>query len=150
MSEFEISIPTDNEGFMLLKCPLCGEYFKLHPSEINADDVIEIWCPCCGLKAGNYLTPDVMELALRIAKNIINNTIYEGFRDLERQTKGNMMSFKVGKKPDDEPELPIMRSIDEMVVEKYACCNREAKIKPIIKMYGSYCPYCGVKQDENK
>ena len=30
--KFEISVPTDNEGFVLLKCPICMNLFKLKPS----------------------------------------------------------------------------------------------------------------------
>lgn len=33
MINFGISIPTDSEGFVLFKCPLCGELFKLKPSD---------------------------------------------------------------------------------------------------------------------
>ncbi len=41
--QMEISVPTDNDGFVLLRCSLCGEFFKMKPSEMEADDVIEIW-----------------------------------------------------------------------------------------------------------
>jgi hypothetical protein len=30
-STFEISIPADNDGFVLLQCPYCGEFFKITP-----------------------------------------------------------------------------------------------------------------------
>ena len=34
---FQISVPTDEEGFVLLECPLCGELFKLNPSDYQDD-----------------------------------------------------------------------------------------------------------------
>lgn len=61
----EVSIPADDQGFVLMQCPLCGEFFKIKPGDYHAEDVIEIWCPSCGLKAENYFTDDVIELALK-------------------------------------------------------------------------------------
>ena len=29
----EISIPADDQGFVLMQCPLCGEFFKIKPEE---------------------------------------------------------------------------------------------------------------------
>lgn len=36
---FEINVPTDNEGFVLLKCPKCKNLFKLKPSDYQSDSV---------------------------------------------------------------------------------------------------------------
>lgn len=146
----EISIPTDNDGFVLLKCPFCGEFFKLRPNEMETEDVIEIWCPCCGLKGENYLTDDVIELALKMGKNVAMDMIFDEFKKWERNFKGSGISFKVDKKPSGEAENPIVAGIEALEVEKYRCCKKEAKIKPLIKMCGSYCPYCGVRYDEFK
>ena len=33
----EISIPTDQEGYVLLKCSICGEFFKLTPEDMMDD-----------------------------------------------------------------------------------------------------------------
>lgn len=148
--QMEISIPTDDDGFVLLKCTLCGEYFKMKPSEMEADDVIEIWCPCCGLKSENYLTDDVIELALKMAKNGAMDKIFDEMKKWERQFKGNGISFKTGKQSEKEAETPIVAGVEALQVQKYKCCKREAKIKPLIKMCGSHCPYCGVKYDEFK
>lgn len=146
----EISIPTDNDGFVLLKCPYCGDFFKLRPSEVEAEDVIEIWCPYCGLKGENYLTEDVIELALKMGKNIAMDIFFEEFKKMERKSKGNNISFKVNKKPDREVETPIIAGIEALDIEKYMCCKKQAKINPLMKICGSYCPYCGVKCDEFK
>lgn len=144
----EISIPADNDGFVLMQCPLCGEFFKLTPDDIEAEDVLEIWCPCCGLKSENYLTEDVVELALKMAENTAMDLVFKEMKKWERQFKGNGLSF--GKKPTSKPEDPVVAGIEMLEIQKYECCKRQAKIKPIVKMIGSYCPFCGVIYDGNQ
>lgn len=146
--DIQISIPSDNDGFILLKCPLCGEFFKLKPTEMEAEDVIEIWCPCCGLKSDDYLTDDVIELALRIAQNIAMDGLSNKFKKLEEELDGSFISLQVDEEDTRELETPIVSVIDSLEVQKYKCCKRYAKIKPLIKMCNSYCPYCGVIYDE--
>lgn len=34
---FEISIQSDNEGYILLQCEHCGMFFKMYPSDIEDD-----------------------------------------------------------------------------------------------------------------
>ena len=101
-----ISIPTDDDGYVLLQCEHCGTYFKGMPSDLKDDDVLNIFCPSCGLISENYVTDDVLELA------------------------------------------PIRSGIEAMEICNFPCCKRTAKIKPLLKMTGAYCPFCGVKNCE--
>jgi uncharacterized C2H2 Zn-finger protein len=39
---------------------------------------------------------------------------------------------------------------EDDTVHQYRCCNREVKIKPLLKIAGSYCPFCGVKEFETQ
>lgn len=145
----EISIPTDADGFVLFQCPLCGVYFKLYADDVSADDVIEVTCPSCGLKSENYLSADVINIAIAKAKNYALDLFYEEFKKLERSTKGGGISFSAGPKPKHESEGKVYDGIEALDIEKYICCKREAKIDPILKLCGSYCPYCGVRRDGN-
>ena len=43
-----------------------------------------------------------------------------------------------------ENEQPIMLRTEKLEKKEYICCKMQAKIKSILKMSGSYCPYCGV------
>ena len=65
MDDFSVSIliPTDDDGFVLLRCPKCGEYFKLFSEDMQREEVLDIHCPQCGLISENYITDDVIELA---------------------------------------------------------------------------------------
>lgn len=139
---FEISMPTDNEGFILLQCPICGELFKLKPSDFKDDKIFEIHCPYCGLVSDSYLTEDVIELAMNMVENYATEIIENELKKIERSSKG---LFKITGKSKKQVERPIMLTIEALEKKLYPCCKLEAKIKPIIKMCGSYCPYCGVK-----
>lgn len=47
---FNISIPTDEDGQVLLKCFVCNDLFKVDGSVYGDDDsVFEIHCPSCGI-----------------------------------------------------------------------------------------------------
>ena len=144
-----ISIPTDDEGYVLLQCEHCGTFFKMTPSDIEDDGVLRIFCPSCGLTSETYVTEDVLELALKMARNIAGDMIYDAFKDLERHNKRNsVVKFKAGKRPKHESEDPIRSGIEAMEIAAFPCCNRTAKIKPLLKMTGAYCPFCGVKNYE--
>ena len=67
-----ISIPTDDDGYVLLQCEHCGTYFKATPSDLEDDGVLHIFCPSCGLISENYFTEDVLELAMKMATNAVN------------------------------------------------------------------------------
>ena len=71
-----ISIPSDDDGYVLLQCEHCGTYFKGIPSDIEDEGVLHIFCPSCGLISENYATDDVIELARKMVINAANDMIY--------------------------------------------------------------------------
>ncbi len=141
---FEISIPPDNEGYILLQCQYCGSFFKCTAKDLNDDEILNIHCPSCGLISDSYLTEDVIELAHAKSENYVMDLIYDSFKGLERSSSNKCVKFKAGKKQKHKTESPIRYSIDELTEKRYLCCNRCAKIKPLLKMSGSHCPFCGV------
>ena len=146
----EISIPADNDGYVLFQCPICGEYFKITPDDYEDDGVLEIHCPCCGLCGENYLTEDVLELAHTKVQNVAMDLIHNELKTWERQFSGGMVSFKVNSKPKAEFENPVRAGIEALAVTSFVCCKRSAKIKPLLKITGCYCPFCGGKDYETE
>ena len=144
----EISIPTDDDGYVLLQCPNCGTYFKATPSDIKDDGVLEIFCPSCGLTSESYVTVDVIELAMAMLQNKGMDMIHDEFKKIERQFKNGPITFTAGKPPKHEPEDPIRSGIEALEIVAFPCCMRTAKIKPNLRMTGCYCPFCGVKNYE--
>lgn len=139
----EITIPTDNDGFVLLQCERCGEYFKITPTEIENDTNLFIYCPMCGMTSDTYVTEDVIELAKIMVKNHIEKEIYNSLKPLERTNRKSILKFKIGPKPVEDYETPITSGIDVLELKTFRCCNKQAKVHPLIKMSGSYCPFCG-------
>ena len=141
---FQIEIPSDEDGFILLQCPLCGELFKLTVTDIKADDVLEIWCPFCGLVSDNYLTDEVVDLAMRRIKNNVNDLLHNELKKIERKFNRGMISLKVTSRPRHEFESPLIPIVDTLVNFDFKCCGRESKVSPILKATSVFCPFCGV------
>lgn len=142
----KVEIPADNEGYALLQCSLCGDYFKITPHDYEDDGILELCCPNCGLISDGYFTEDVVELAMAIANNYAMDMIYQEMKKWERKFKGGLVTFKAGKKPKEKYESTIRATIEALTVHKYQCCDRSIKIKPLLKIAGSYCPFCRVKE----
>jgi len=149
MSEtFSISIPCDIDGFFLLRCPKCGEYFKLLPSEFQDDAVENISCPQCGLMSDSYVTQDVINLAMAKTTNMASDMLDKTFKDLERSTRNSMIKFKTTKAKKVD-EIPIRSSVEAFETIQFECCGRSAKLRSILAYCGAYCSYCGGIQNGN-
>ena len=142
---FTISIPPDDDGYILLHCEHCGEYFKVTANDIEDDRVLNVYCPACGLESDSYITEDVIELAEARATNYAQNLIYDELKKLEKQTRGSLLQFKIKSKPEYLYENPVRSGIEALQIVSFPCCHRRAKIKPLLKMSGCCCPFCGVK-----
>lgn len=147
---FEISIPSDDDGYILLQCAYCGDFFKLTVADCEDDGILNIHCPSCGLISDSFITDDVMKLALAKVENYAMDAIYDAFKDLERTNKKGSVSFEAGKKPAHKSEDPIHSGIQAMEIAGFSCCKRTAKIKPLLHITGCYCPFCGVKNYETE
>lgn len=152
MSEIklELSIPSDSDGFVLLQCPLCGEFFKLTAADIEDDTILEISCPNCGLKAEHYLSDDAIQLAMNMMENSVENIIYDQFKKMERRFSKGSITFSAGKPPKPKPEDPLVARFEVLEKTHYKCCSKDAKINPSTKFEGGYCPFCGGMQDGDK
>ena len=133
MSEtiINISVPTDNDGFITLQCPFCGDKFKLRAEEIEADELTHIFCPYCGLQdeSSHFWTDEVMEQAkIAAVKSIIN--------DGGKFLKGSRKPLKM---EDDK----ILFETEDLEVAEVTCCQSMIKVRPLAKSVGIYCPFCG-------
>lgn len=139
----KVSIPEDDDGFVLLRCRFCGEYFKIRASDFKNESNIGIWCPYCGLDGRSYITEEVLDRANKIAFNISNKEIYNTLKDFEKKAKNSFIKISVGRMPKEKKISPIQNKIDRLETKEYRCCHANVKIDPISAMCGSYCPICG-------
>lgn len=145
----EISIPSDVDGFVLLKCPLCGELFKLKPNDFENEFQLNIWCPRCGLISDNWFTDDFFSLAQKITNNYAAGLLDDLSKDLSRNLNSKNVKFKKNSKVKKEQIDPIISIVDNLEIQSYGCCKKEAKINPNLKIEGGYCPFCGEMKDGN-
>ncbi|MBQ3366420.1 MAG: TFIIB-type zinc ribbon-containing protein [Acidaminococcaceae bacterium] len=148
--QFEISIPSDDEGYILLQCEYCGTFFKVVTSDLHDERLLNIYCPCCGLVSENYLTDEVMDLANAMFENYAMDEVFKLFKNFEKKSRDKIIKIKAGKRPKHIDEMPIKSGIDVLEIREFKCCKKFAKIKPLLTITGCYCPFCGVKSYEAK
>ena len=147
---FSISIPADQDGYILLQCNHCGTFFKITVDDYNDESSLNLYCPACGLVSDNYLTEDVIELVSAMTDNYAMDLIYDTFKSMERKTRHNASQVKAGNRPPHIEEHPIKTGIDALAITDFRCCNKSVKVEPLLKMVGCYCPFCGVKDYETE
>jgi uncharacterized Zn-finger protein len=144
---FCITIPSDDNGFITLQCPFCSDRFKLTAEDFQREDIIDIFCPYCGLQhePSRFLTDEVLEQAQVIAMNYAKSIINDFSKDLKRQFKRKKhISFKAGNPLKMENDR-ILFEREELEKTKLECCQLTVKTRPLSKEIGIYCPCCGVR-----
>lgn len=149
MSEkiIKFNIPADSDGYVSFQCPYCGNTFKLHTGECQEDDVIELFCPLCGLvdKPNAFLNDDIVQLAMDKAENLVIDMLNDFGKDLEKLFGGNSIVKAKSSKMDKKGEKEVYEVDSEEVILELPCCNRHLKVKYSAKESGVICPYCGVR-----
>lgn len=140
----KISIPTDSQGFYSLECPHCHERFKSEAGDIDSEETLELFCPICGLVADNnsFIPPAVIEHAMTIAMNYMQNEIYNSFKKTSRNLKGSGLSMSVNKPKEEIPNL--LTEDENLEAFELNCCNKVIKVNIDQKISNVYCPFCGV------
>jgi len=149
MSEvvFKITVPSDDDGFITLQCPFCNDRFKLTVTDLEREDIIEIFCPYCGLRHQHsyFLRDEVIEQAYIIAENHAKSLINQWAKDLERSFQGNKhIKFKAGKPLRMEDDKTLFEQ-EELEITNLQCCRITVKSRPLNKVIGVYCPCCGIR-----
>lgn len=141
---FDLQIPADDDGYIPMECPLCGERFGLKPDDLEDDAVLEIACPHCGIVSDNYFTQEVIDLAMAKAANIAMGQLYNEMAKLEKKTKGGAIEIKASKKSQGEPEPMLTPDVNALVQVQCESCGRAAKVTPLLALSVFVCPCCGV------
>lgn len=142
--EMTISIPLDEEGYMLLQCPRCGEFFKVRSEDYEAEDVEDLWCPMCGIKSDSFLPDEVIELA---KAKVLNQVLGDFSRELAKigrtTSRQSFIQMTVSSQFDQEREGDVLPSVDAFQVATCGFCERNEKLKPLPMYVGAFCAFCG-------
>ncbi len=145
---FQISIPTDEDGYLSLVCEFCGDRFKLEGSEVQDESIDLIFCPVCGIKGevSSFLPPDVIEAAQRAAENMMAD-ILNGFSKSLKMSLPSSNSVSVDIKDIPKQADKIISEQNDLEMISFECCGKSAKVHPVQESAGVlYCPYCGVNK----
>ncbi|MYL30741.1 hypothetical protein GLW03_12985 [Halobacillus halophilus] len=133
---------TDKEGYYSLECPFCSEQFKGFARDINSKEVIDLFCPSCGLCSykENFQPHIKLEKPVKVTLNDLREKLptlkrVYGVEGKEQKTE----LYKVTSNLESTQENYNLETI-EMI-----CCNRKIKIGAKEKRTSVFCPYCGVK-----
>ena len=142
--DFQINIPTDNDGFYSLECPYCQDKFKLLPADRDNVDVLELFCPYCGLvkEKSSFIPQEIIDHFQTVAANQVRKEMYQAFKKPKSKKKKSALTFEM-KKPKEEPPA-LLTEDEELEQVKMICCNKVIKAKMIQNVSNLYCPYCGV------
>ena len=142
--EMIMSIPPDEEGYVLLQCSRCGEFFKVRSEDYEAEDVEDLWCPMCGIKSDSFLPDEVIKLA---KAKVLNQVLGDFSRELAKigrtTSRQSFIQMTVSSNFAEEREGDVLPSVDAFQVATCGFCGRNEKLKPLPKYVGAFCAFCG-------
>jgi len=142
----KISIPLDDDGFLELECPFCGESFKLLGNDYEDEDIFQIFCPFCGLvddKINYIMNKDFEDHITTLAENLAKDMINKSFKDMENRFRGSKnISFKKGNDLKMEKPKKLI-ALNDLIEYEMRCCDKQIKV--VSENMGVFCPFCGVK-----
>jgi len=144
---FSINIPSDDDGFVSRECPHCDDRFKMTTVDIESEELLDLFCPYCGLPSSVSEThpSEVLEQAHILAENYAASIINDAFKDLERTFSGSKhLKFKRGQ-PLPIKDDKVLFEKEEMAAIELTCCTKVVKVNDLSAATGIYCPFCGVK-----
>ncbi|MBB5349965.1 hypothetical protein HNR46_000186 [Haloferula luteola] len=145
-SQFSISLPPDEEGFIGRECPVaeCEGYFKVQPGTGLKGENLPCHCPYCGqgTDSNNFLTKAQVEYAKSVVMREVTGALLKDLKSLEfnHRPKGAFgigISMKVTGKPS------AIRHYRESRLETEVVCDRCTLRYTIYGVFG-FCPDCGV------
>lgn len=145
-SQFSISLPPDEEGFLGRECPVaeCEGYFKLQPGTGLKGENLPCYCPYCGHSAGSdkFFTKAQVEYAKSVVMRQVTGALLKDLKSLEfnhrpRGAFGIGISMKVSGKP------TALRHYRESKLETEVVCDKCTLRYTIYGVFG-FCPDCAV------
>jgi hypothetical protein len=145
-SQFSISLPPDEEGFIGRECPVaeCEGYFKLQPGTGLKGENLPCHCPYCGQGAGvdQFFTKAQVEYAKSVVMREFTGALLKDLKSLEfnHRPKG---AFGIGISMKVTGHPTAVRHYRESELETEVVCDRCTLRYTIYGVFG-FCPDCAV------
>lgn len=142
--QFEISLPTDENGMTSRECPECKFIFKIKLGTGLKGNNLPCHCPYCGWidDMSQFNTLDQIEYAKSVAINQIMGALQREFqqwgRELENSTRNSFIKMKV----DFNSSPHHIQYYQEKQLETYVTCE-VCTLEYAIYGVFAFCPDCG-------
>lgn len=137
-----VSLPTDEEGYLGRECPQCGSYFKLILGT-GLKGITDTICPYCGHKAdgSEFSTDDQIEYAQSVTLRTFVDNYFQSLKRLEdiRPMQPNFLNIKV-RVTEGDP-IPIAHYTEKDLETKLVCTH--CTLAYAVYSVFAFCPDCG-------
>lgn len=141
-----LSVPTDAEGFLSFRCPLCSGDFRLNVDAWRSFTGTTFSCPQCGLDSdrSSIWPREVIAAARAKLLNLVGVHLNETIGGMARRMSGGIV--KVTYKGFTRHRVPQITTVPELVETSLDCCGERLKVPLHVAASIFYCPYCGRTQ----
>ena len=145
-TQFHISIPTDEGGFVGRECHQadCQGYFKIKPGT-GIKGEVPCHCPYCGHTGdqSEFWTNEQREYALSIVKNKFQDALHKDFAEWDRELQRKYRNSFIKLRMDFKGQNHSIRFYREERLETQIMCD-QCTLEYAIYGVFAYCPDCGV------
>ena len=145
-SQFSISLPPDEEGFIGRECPVaeCEGYFKLQPGTGLKGENLPCHCPYCGhgAESEKFFTKAQVEYAKSVVMQKITGALLKDLKSLEFKYRP-VGAFGIGVSMKVTGHPTTIRRYRESTLETEVVCERCSLRFAIYGVFG-FCPDCAV------
>ncbi len=136
---FNISLPTDDDNYVLLECSSCEHSFRVASDDLEEIELSQLYCPYSGSREESYYPHEVREYAVALARAEMAREINETFADLE-SLNGSGVRFNVSEiDVESPPPLHISERPGPFKIVKHSC----ASFKVLNGFKHIHCVLCG-------
>jgi hypothetical protein len=141
-----IRIPTDEDGFLAFRCPLCAGDFKLPSDAWKAHREATFCCPLCGLSSSrDSMWPrEVIAAARAKLLNVVKRSINATMEKMAKShSRGILKLTYKGFQPQHVREVV---AIPDLVHTTLECCGESVKLPLHVAASLFFCPFCNRAQ----
>lgn len=147
--DVQVSMPTDEDGFVRRECPSCKRHFKWHDGPANEEAESKAappsyYCPLCGEPApvDEWFTQEQVDHVRGTAMPTLVRELQREMKDAFRSSRRSGIRFEVGN--GDVPDVPAaLIEPNDMQIVASPCHPYEPIKVPDVMAGPFHCLICG-------